>query len=135
MKVNEIMSKNIVKVNSEDSVSKAAEIMDSKSIGSLLVENTGIITERDIVRMVAAGKDPYETLVKDIMSSNVVKADVNTTIEEASEILEQNKIRRLVITENNETVGILTIRDVNKNLRFLLAKRITEQSRPSYDKP
>ena len=129
------MSKNIVKVNSDDSVSKAAEMMDSNSIGSLLVGNEGIITERDIVKLVASGKDASETLVKDIMTNEVVKTDVNTSIEDASKILEENKIRRLVITENDETVGIVTLRDVNKNMRYLLAKRVTDHFKPSYGKP
>lgn len=145
MKVKEIMSKNIIKINNEITISKAAEIMDEKSIGSLVVEENGemygIITERDILKkLVAKGKDPSKTFVKEIMSHFIVKADVNTDIEEARDMLEKNNIRRLVITENDKIVGIITIRDINRNMRYLLGRRITESYttqtyRPSYGRP
>ena len=139
MKVKEIMSKNIVKIKKEDTVYKAAKIMDEKSIGCLLVEENGIITERDVLKTIARGKDPSKTLVREVMSKSIVKADANTDIEEAAGILEKNRIRRLVITENDKIAGIITIRDINKNMMYLLARRIIKgyehTDRPSYGKP
>ena len=136
MQIMEIMY-NVTKLSSNSSISKAAEIMDQKSIGSVLIEEDskiiGIMTERDIWRkIVAKGENPSELKVKDIMNSPIITIDANEHILEASKKMEQHKIRRIVVTENEEIVGHLTANSISKNLKFLMARDTDKHTRVEY---
>jgi CBS domain-containing protein len=117
----------ITKIHSSATVVEAATLMDKKQIGSILIEENGkvmgIMTERDILRkIVAKGRNPNMMTVKEVMSSPLVTIDVNSTLDIASNMMEQHGIRRLVVTENEEITGIVTTRDVSNNVNYLLAK-------------
>lgn len=139
MKVKEIMH-NVDKVDSNVSISEAAKLMDLKSSGSILVEENnkviGIMTERDILRkVVAKGKNPDELKVKDIMNYPVLTIEANQDIMEASRIMDKERIRRLVVTENDKIVGKVTANSISRNLKFYLARKIlisTEYVKPEY---
>jgi CBS domain-containing protein len=93
--------------------------MGKERVGSLLVtrrgEDVGIITERDIISKVLAQKRPLQTVhVKEIMSTPLVTADVNTTGEDALRIMVTKGVRRLPITDHEKIVGIFTTSDVTK---------------------
>ncbi len=134
MKVRDIMH-GVTKLSSSTTIVEAAIIMDRKKIGSVLIEENdkvmGIMTERDILRIVAKGKDPNKVTVKEIMSSPIITVDANVDLSVASSIMERNNIRRLVVTENGEIAGIVTTRDVSNNVNYLLAKGATSYL-PSY---
>lgn len=140
MLVKEAMQKNIIKVPSTVTITEAAGIMNGKNIGSILISEgnkiIGIMTERDILRkVVAVGKNCEDTNVKEIMTSSLITIDSEDTLEKANELMAKNKIRRLVVIENNNIVGIITIRDVAERLRYSSAMRLTrseEYSRISY---
>ncbi|TAL48354.1 CBS domain-containing protein [archaeon] len=117
----------VTKVRSSTTVAEAAVIMDSKQIGSVLIEENGkiagIMTERDILRkVVAKGRDPKMLTVKDMMSQPLITIDSDATLDVASKIMEQHGIRRLVVIEKGTIVGIITTRDVSNNINYLLAK-------------
>ena len=139
MKVKEIMHK-VDKVDSDVSISEAAKLMDQKSTGSILIEENnkivGIMTERDILRkVVAKGKNCDELKVKKIMNSPVLTIDANEDIMEASRIMDKERIRRLIVTENGEIVGKVTANSISRNLKFYLAKKSllsTEYTRTEY---
>ncbi|MBI2208093.1 CBS domain-containing protein [Candidatus Woesearchaeota archaeon] len=139
MIVKEIMH-NADRITSGATVSEAARIMDRKIVGSLLVEEkgkvVGIITERDILRkVVAKGKIPDKLRVKDIMSSPLVTIDANEDILEASSIMDRERIRRLVVTENGIIVGKVTANSISRNLKYYIARKSlisTEYIRPEY---
>jgi CBS domain-containing protein len=136
---------NVTKISSDTTIAEAARIMDQKVIGSVLVEENGnvigVMTERDILRkIVAKGKNPEETTVKEIMNTPLITIDANSSLEEASNVMTKHEIRRLIITENDAIVGIITARGIAKNMRYSLGKRVlknykTEHYRPSYGKP
>jgi predicted transcriptional regulator len=94
------------------SVAEAAKIMNQNSVGSVLIlagdKPTGIVTQRDIInRVVARGKNPSETKVSTIMSTPLITINKDETLEEALDVMEKNKIRRIVILdENNRLFGI-----------------------------
>ncbi len=139
MRVKEIMH-NVTKVSSDTNISEAAGIMDKKVIGSVLVEENnkviGIMTERDILRkIVAKGRNPDELTVKDIMSQPIITSDANEDIAEASRKISQHKIRRLIITENNKIVGIVTANSIAKNLKYLSVRGLTANRRQEYTRP
>ncbi|MDD5773579.1 MAG: CBS domain-containing protein [bacterium] len=142
MKVKEIM-KDVTKLPSNTVIADAAGIMDQKVIGSVLVEEkgkvTGMVTERDILRKVVAKRlNADRVTIKDIMNAPLITVDSETDILDASNILAAKKIRRLVLTENNKIVGIITANDIAKNLKFVIAKKVVDISstgshfRPNY---
>ena len=140
MKVKEIMHQ-ATKVPSDTSISEAAGIMDKKSIGSVLVEEdkevVGIMTERDILRkIVAKGKNPDSTKVKDIMNYPLITIDADENILKAGEIMDENRIRRLIVTENGKIVGKVTANSIARNMRYMSVRDITsgrkEYTRPEY---
>ncbi len=100
------------------SVSEAARRMDEANVGSLLVESEGkiigIVTERDFLRRIlAAGRDPEEVEVAQIMSAPVRTCKPTDDIGECARIMKQEHIRHLAVTdENNEPVGLISLRDV-----------------------
>jgi CBS domain-containing protein len=117
MKVDEIMTKSVVTLKSDDTVEKAATLMKEHNIGSIpICEGStvkGIITDRDIaLKSVAGGKDSKSQSISEIMSTNIVNGSPNMTVDEASKIMSQNQIRRLTIVDNNSLVGIVALGDL-----------------------
>src|SRR3989338_2718107 len=124
MRVKEIMH-GVTKIPFWSSVSEAARIMDEKSIGSALIEENGrvigIMTERDILRkIVAKGKNPDK--VKDIMNNPVITIDANEDISEASKIMDEKRIRRLIVVENGQIVGKITANSISRNLKYMVVR-------------
>ncbi|MCS7116928.1 MAG: CBS domain-containing protein, partial [Nitrososphaerota archaeon] len=95
-----------------------------RGIGSLIVTKggkpVGIVTERDILyKVVAEGKDPLKTPLKEIMSSPIISVPKGTTVREALSIMVRHNFRRLLIRDGDRIVGIISQRscvgDVKKN--------------------
>lgn len=117
IRVKNIMVKDVITVDISKSVKEAAELMSSKNVGCLLVEEEGkikgIITERDIVRrVVAIGRDPEKVKVRDIMTSPIVVVSPEATIEEAAKVMVMYKVRRLPVVEEGKLVGLVTTTDL-----------------------
>lgn len=143
MKVGEIMSKEVFKVLAGDTVLEAAKLMDRENIGSVIVEDgdsLGIVTERDILRkVVAKGRDAHKIFVKDIMVGPLVSIGPEKSVEEADELMTKHRIRRLPVIKGELMVGIVTVRDVSKGLRYSIGKKVVERMgtnhyHPSYGK-
>ena len=99
-------------------VQDAARLMHEKGIGSLLVAEgatlRGIITERDVLwRVVAQGRDPAATLVKDVMTTEVIVVKPEREVDEIEAILMHHRIRHLPVAGEDGLVGMLSIGDVN----------------------
>ena len=91
------------------------------------------MTERDILRkVVAKGKNVETTGVKDIMSYPLITIDANEDALEASRIMDEKRIRRLVVTENGKVVGKVTANSISRNLKYLLSRRSEIYVRPEY---
>ena len=111
------MHRNVVFLPIKSSVLEAAKLMKKHRIGSVVVvegkEVRGIVTERDIVRKVVAEERPYRTALEEIMSSPVIVATEDTSIEDAARVMKKEKIRKLpVVDKNNYLVGIITSDDI-----------------------
>jgi CBS domain-containing protein len=104
------------------SVLDAALLMNEHKIGSLVVMDEGVlvgmITERDLLqRLVAQRRDPVETLVQDVMTTEVVCCRTYTTLDEARGVLKNRRIRHLpVIDEDRHLLGMISIGDLNAYL-------------------
>ncbi|HUT79700.1 MAG TPA: CBS domain-containing protein [Candidatus Bathyarchaeia archaeon] len=120
MHVSEVMSSNVYSIDPHEFVIKAAKLMLDNNIGSIILQSTdgkkkalGIITERDIVtRVVAQGKDPSKTIVDDIATKPVVTIPPTIDITEAMTLMARLNIRRLIIVEKGNVIGIVTYRDL-----------------------
>jgi len=111
MKVCEIMNKAFV-IEEKITIKEAAKIMSDKNVGGLIVMKgekiTGVIAESDILKNVSSlGKK-----VSDVMNKNVIAIGKNDSLEDAAEIMAQNKIKRLPVMNNKELVGIITATDI-----------------------
>ena len=118
LKVREIMHHNLKKTRPDTGLVEAARIMRDTEVGSLLVrqgnELVGIITDRDIVcRAVAEELELGATLIGEIMSKNVACCYDDQDVDDAAQIMGENKVRRLAVRDRDEhLVGIITLSDL-----------------------
>ena len=120
MKVSDILQikgANIYAVTGQVTVYDAIKVMGEKNIGALIVmegtELKGILSERDYARkIVLKGKSSRETLVKEIMTEQVITVTPGDTIEKCMELMSEKHIRHLPIVENNNVSGMISIGDV-----------------------
>jgi CBS domain-containing protein len=117
------MTKEVKTAKESQTVKAAARIMTEKDIGSLVIVKgtepdrpVGIITERDLVRVV--GTTDTSTLqmpLRDIMSKPVVTIEASSSIKDAIQSMELNNFRRLpVVDREKKMVGIVTDKDIFK---------------------
>src|SRR6476620_11560218 len=111
----------IISVSSQTTVIDALHVMSDNNIGSVLVMNgeeyAGLMTERDYSRkVVLKGKSSSDTIVGEIMTTNLPVVNPNDTIEHCMQLLTENNIRYLPVFENNSIVGIISINDVVKEI-------------------
>lgn len=119
MKVKKAMHQGVIWVSPDTSVAEVAKRMKDNDIGAVPVgENDkliGMVTDRDIVcRGIAKGKDLAKLTARDVMTAGILYCRDGDDIEEAMERMEEKKIRRLpVIDENKRMVGMLSLGDVS----------------------
>ncbi len=118
--VQEVMAGSVLTVDPNATVRDAAVLMAKKAHGCVLVVEgkhvIGIVTERDIVRQIAAeGVDPSKAHAADIMSTPLVTIPVNSTVMEAAERMNAYGIRRIVVVHKDGALaGLLTAGDLAK---------------------
>lgn len=117
MKINDLMSKNIVKVTSVTLIPEVAQKMRQENIGVLPVEENGklvgIVTDRDIA-INAVAKGEINQQVKAIMTKTPVTVRPDTTVEEAIQLMLQNNVRRLPVSENGTVIGMVSLEDLTE---------------------
>ncbi len=124
MRVKDVMSQNIVSVETTEPVAAAARLMKERNIGSIPVRDeqgrlAGMLTDRDIVlRCVAAGRDPAKLEIFDIMSTGAVTAAPGEDVTAALSRMRAEQIRRLPVVEGDRLVGMLSLADVARTQRF-----------------
>src|SRR4051812_48804163 len=117
MQVKDGMTEAVLTVGPSHTLRDAARAMTSKKVGAAVVNDPeqpgpGIITERDILESVGAGQDPDQEQVGNHLSANLTFASPDWSLERAAEAMVKGGFRHLVVVENGETVGILSIRDI-----------------------
>ena len=109
--------KEVFAIAPESTVLEALDMMAQHNIGALLVmsgENMeGIVSERDCVRKVdLTGRNAGDTKIGDIMTSQVVTVQCDQPLEECMELMIERNIRHLPVYDGEELVGLLSVRDV-----------------------
>jgi CBS domain-containing protein len=114
--VKEFMVKDVVTVNSFESIKDTAKKMYIKKAGSAVVlENNkpvGIITVRDIVNSIGPFENPLESQVKEIMSQPLIHIHPEESIIEVAEIMTSKNIHKIPIIINDEILGIISSSDL-----------------------
>ncbi|HXA54329.1 MAG TPA: CBS domain-containing protein [Solirubrobacteraceae bacterium] len=95
----------------------AARRMSERGVGAAIVvdpdgSGPGILTERDILHAVGAGQDPDRELVAEHLTSEVVYAAPDWSLEKAADAMVRGGFRHLIVVERGETVGVLSVRDI-----------------------
>lgn len=123
MRVKDLMSTSVTCVRPETSIIQVAKQMKQENVGAIPVcsdrgEVLGIITDRDIViRSVSA--EGEKKVSKDIMTANLVYANPNMDIHQASLLFAKYQVRRLPVVENSKIVGMLSMADIARKTIYI----------------
>src|SRR5690348_6539573 len=118
MLIRDIMTRDVEVARPQDSLKQAAQRMRELDIGLLPVCDgdrlLGMLTDRDITIVATAeGTDPTDTVVGDVMTPDVVYAFEDQPVEEAAKLMEEKKVRRLVILSRQKRLaGVLSLGDL-----------------------
>jgi CBS domain-containing protein len=108
----------VLEIDGDSSVLEAVQLMVENNVGSLLVtergEVAGIVTERDYLRRVTLEGRTEEASVREIMSSPLVVATAETTVDECMAMMTDRRIRHIPVVEGEKVVGLVSIGDLVK---------------------
>ncbi len=114
----DIMKEDVITIEHSAAVTEAARKMAEKEIGCVIVTNQGrpigILTERDIVRLVSLNKSPMSSSVSEVMSSPLISLSPDDSIWELAEEMKIRKIHKMPIVHENKVVGIVTTSDITR---------------------
>jgi CBS domain-containing protein len=121
--VSTVMTKNVKTETEDQNIQSACRTMHQNNIGSIVIvkrdnsnanyKSTGIITERDVVRIVGSlDQSLLKQPLRELMSKPLVTITPNNSLKDALQIMQQKNIRRLVIVENERAIGIITTKDL-----------------------
>ena len=116
----DVMTKNPVCATPDDNVADVARLMKDNDIGPVpIVEGAskklvGIVTDRDLaLKVVAEGRNPSSTKVRDVMTKDVVTCRADDEVEDALDAMSKNQLRRILVVDNSDTlVGIIAQADI-----------------------
>ncbi len=108
-------------INPDASVFEAIELMATKSIGALIVIEeagpVGIVSERDYARkVILKGRSSRQTPVREIMTTRVVYAKIDQTVEECMALMTEKRIRHLPVMDGKNLTGVISIGDLVKSI-------------------
>jgi CBS domain-containing protein len=130
MKVEDGMSVQVLTIGPAHTLREAARMMHARQVGAAVVidpddAGVGILTERDILRSVAAGESPDTEMAGEHCTQDVVFAARQWTMEAAAAAMVRGGFRHLVVVEGQEVVGLLSMRDI---VRCWSAARVPAQA-------
>jgi CBS domain-containing protein len=110
--------RDVLEISSDASVLEAVQEMVENNVGALLVKDAGevvgIVTERDYLRRVILEGRTEEAPVSEIMSTPLVVATLETTIDECMALMTDRRIRHVPVVEEGNVVGLVSIGDLVK---------------------
>ena len=116
--MNETQIGELLIINPDTSIYNAAETMRKNEVHSLLVVSgknqkvSGIITTYDIVKTITESRSPYETLVGDVMSEELIYVSPDKDVIHTLGVMLDKNIRNMVVFENKKIIGMLTFTDI-----------------------
>ena len=117
MQVSDGMSATVLTVGPGHTLRHAARLMAERRVGAAIVidpeaPGPGILTERDLLDSIGAGEDPDAELVGNHLSATLTFASPEWSLEQAAAAMVRGGFRHLVVVENGDTVGVLSMRDI-----------------------
>jgi CBS domain-containing protein len=119
--IRDLMTNNPCSIDADKPVAYAAKMMRDEDVGlAPIVEGEkliGTLTDRDIaIRVVAEGKDPQSTTVREVATTRLVTVDPDQNLDEALRLMAKNQVRRLpVVEEDGKLAGVVAQADVAKH--------------------
>lgn len=114
--IRDVMAREYVGVSESDSVAGAARLMRDEGVESAVVlrgsEPVGVLGAREVMVLVADGRDPMETAVEAVMTAPPIVLAADADITDAIAEISRRDVRRIVVTENEEVVGVVTEHDI-----------------------
>lgn len=118
MHVKEIMKK-VKTLKGDVSLREAAKFMAGNAISCVIImddgEMKGIVTERDVLKLVSKDTSVLDKPVKDVMSSEIITISADSYIDDAAELMTKHKIKKLPVMDDGKLVGIITSTDLVTN--------------------
>lgn len=131
--IREVMTSNPRTIEADKPVADAAKLMRDEDVGlAPIVEGdrlVGALTDRDIaIRVVAEGKDPASTPVREVASTDVVTVDPDQDLDEALNLMAQHQVRRIpVVEQDGRLVGVVAQADVARQADERQTGELVEQ--------
>lgn len=117
MLVRDAMSSIVLTIGPHHTLRQAARLMAARKVGAAVVldpdtSGIGILTERDVLTSVGLGQDPDTERAASHTTSDVVFAAPQWTLADAAYAMTQGGFRHLIVLEDQEAVGIVSVRDI-----------------------
>lgn len=119
--ISNLIKRGCITVNSHDNIAVAVHSLVKHSIGAVVVTDTknyvcGIVSERDIIKHLSINVEIEETAIEKVMTAEVITVEKDVTSAELMDLMTQNRIRHIPITNEGKLTGIVSIGDVVKRL-------------------
>ena len=117
MLVRDAMSSTVLTIGPTHTLRQAARAMADRRVGAVVVldpdaDGPGILTERDVLEMVAEGQDPDTEVAGDHLTPDAVTATPDWDLGRAAAAMVSGGFRHLVVCEDSDVVGVLSVRDI-----------------------
>jgi CBS domain-containing protein len=111
------MTEDVLTIAPDRTLREAARFMTQHNVGAAVIVDPeqpgpGIVTERDVVRSLGAGEDPDRELIRDHLTAKATFADGEWGLEEAADAMARGGFRHLVVVDDGEVAGIISMRDI-----------------------
>jgi CBS domain-containing protein len=117
VKVRDAMTEDVLTITPGRTLREAARFMVEHNVGAVVIidpeqPGPGIVTERDLVRSLGSGEDPDAECVRNHLTSRATFADADWGLDEAADAMAAGGFRHLVVVQNGEVAGIISMRDI-----------------------
>jgi CBS domain-containing protein len=111
------MSTEVLVIGPHHTLREASKMMARRNVGAAVVrdpelDGVGILTERDVLLAIGAGQDPDTERAEQHLTTDLVIAHPDWTLEQAAEAMVRGRFRHLVVLEGSDVAGILSVRDI-----------------------
>jgi len=132
--VKEVMTKNVISIDSSMTVKDAATMMEDANVGSIVITNenipVGILTERDFVNRVVGKDKAPSTQVSEVMTQPIKVVGPDETIWDVAEVMRSKNIHKVPVQDGDKLVGIFTATDLVRVCSYgsdSQMRKVTEQ--------
>jgi CBS domain-containing protein len=116
MDISPKVERKVAIVDENNTVLDAARVMVERFIGSVVIDGSGtvkgIFTERDLMRVAAQQQNLAQVKLRDVMRTDIVRANPQTSVDECLNLMRTNRCRHLLVFEDDTFIGIVSLRDL-----------------------